>query len=185
MTKVDPIEVELTFLLNNAEKLANQLNSMAKFEGESVQKDTYYIPSHRNFLDADFIREWLRVRETDETSSFTYKNWHKKKGVSCDEYETEVADAKMLKRILNQLDFKEIIVVNKKRRIWIYKDTEIAVDIVDELGDFIEVEAKKDFDSIEDAEKYLHKVLKELDADLGDQDFKGYPHRMLEKKGLL
>jgi len=143
---------------------------------------------HRNFLAKKPISEWLRLRETDNGFSLNYKNWHNKDGqntVSCDEFETGIENVEALKKIFEQLNFKEIMVVEKMRSTWQYKDTEIAIDEVKDLGRFIEIEAKGDFPSIESAKAHLHEILKELNANVGEQDFEGYPYKLLKKKNLL
>jgi predicted adenylyl cyclase CyaB len=60
------------------------------------------------------------------------------------------------------LDIKPIVIVDKKRKIFTYKDIEIALDEVDELGWFIELEAKGEFTDIEEAKAHLHKIAKEI-----------------------
>ena len=183
------IEVELKFSLVNKKELIAKLQSIAKLGKENdLQKDTYYIPAHRNFLEKLPILEWLRLRETPKESSINYKRWHNENGknaVSCDEFETKVEEVDELKNILARLNFTESIIVEKTRTTYHYKDVEIAIDDVKDLGAFIELEAKGNFASIEEAEKHLHKVLEELKANVGKQEFKGYPHQLLEKKGLL
>lgn len=176
------VEVELTFLLPDVEEAAKILSEF--FEKKAHQKDTYYVPKHKNFLEQKPLLEWLRVRETENGCSFCYKKWHKSEGaVSCDEFETKVDDVESLKSILENLDFKEIIVVEKDRRLYNYKNVEIALDEIKDLGFFIELESKGDFESVDQAKEYLHKILEELKIKVGEQDFKGYPKRVLEKQG--
>ncbi|MCX6803516.1 MAG: class IV adenylate cyclase [Candidatus Diapherotrites archaeon] len=182
------IEIELKFPLLNKNELIKKLDLIAKRDKESSQKDTYYIPKHRNFMNTKPVSEWLRIRETKHGASVTYKNYHKEKNtesVSADEYETYVTNAGELNKLFNAIDIKSLIVVDKKRITWHYKDTEIAIDTVEELGDFIEAEAKKDFASVEEANKYLHSITKEIGAIVGKQDFEGYPFLLMKKKGLL
>ena len=83
-----------------------------------------------------------------------------------------------------KLDFKELVVLEKSRSSWNYKNVEISVDEVTGLGYFIELEAKN-FNSIEEAKEHLYNILNELNIRIGEQHFKGYPHPLLEKKGLL
>lgn len=182
------IEVELKFPLLNPKGVISNLKRKAKVKKlGDFQKDTYFIPKHRNFLKQKPISEWLRVRETKLGASLNYKHWHNlkdKQAIHCDEYETSVEDIKSLKKILESLDFEEIIVVDKVRDTWNFKKAEVAIDKVKNLGTFIEVEAKGAFKSIDEAKDYLHKILKELGAKVGPQDFKGYPYWMIEKKKI-
>ncbi|MDD5254078.1 MAG: class IV adenylate cyclase [Candidatus Nanoarchaeia archaeon] len=184
---MENIEIELKFPLLNTEELVKKLKLTSKFEKESNEKDYYYNLPHRNFLEKKPISEWLRIRESKKGFSLNYKNWHNKEGncVSCDEFETKIDDINSLKRIFKNLGIKDLIVVDKTRKTWSYKNTLIAIDNVKELGNFIEVEAKGNFSSIEEAKKYLFKILEEIGAKIGEQDFKGYPWRLLEKKNLI
>jgi adenylate cyclase class 2 len=188
MDKLKDIEIELKFPLLNCQELIKKLNLIAKFEEEGkYQKDTYYVPEHRNFLERKPVSEWLRIRESKKGSNLNYKKWHneKDKTVSCDEFEIEIADANGLKKIFQSLDFREIVVVEKTRNTWGYKDTTIAVDEVKNLGNFIEIEAKGKFPSVTSAKQHLYSVLKEIGVEVGEQDFEGYPYLLLKKKGLL
>lgn len=182
------MEIELKFPIENPEKAINKLNALSKKEVEERQKDTYFIPNHRNFVKQNPVSEWLRLRETKGKTTLNYKNWHNKNGktaVSCDEFETEISDTNNLKRILKNLDFNELITVDKLRKVWKYKDTIIAVDEVADLGFFIEIEASKEFENTEKTKEHLYQILKELNIETGQQDFKGYPHLLLKKKNLI
>lgn len=181
------IEVELKFPLNNPEEVIQKLASIGKHVKQDVyQKDTYYTPHHRNFLEQKPISEWLRIRKTEKGIMLNYKNWHNKneaKAVSCDEFETKIGEMAVLERIFKNLNFQTVIIVEKKRNSWNYKDVEISIDHVTELGWFIEFEAKGNFRTIDSAKELLYSVLKELEAKTGSQDFRGYPYLLLEKKG--
>ena len=87
--------------------------------------------------------------------------------------------------LFQYLNFKELITVEKNRNIWNFKDVEIAIDNVKDLGWFIELEDKGNFSSVDKAEEHLYKILKELNIEVGEQGFKGYPHLILEKRGLI
>ena len=59
------------------------------------------------------------------------KKWHNEDGnktVSCDEFETKIENLDALKKLFENLNFKELISVEKNRSIWNFKDTEIAID---------------------------------------------------------
>lgn len=187
---MEKVEVELKFPLENAKELIEKLSNIS-LPVTSWQKDTYFIPPHRNFIQQSPISEWFRIRESrGEKVVLNYKNWHNKHGecekaVSCDEAETEIEDVNALRTILRSLDFKEIIVVEKERRNWKHNNAAISVDSVKGLGDFIEIEADGYFINVEKAKEHLYRVLEELEARTGEQNFKGYPHLILEKQGSL
>jgi adenylate cyclase class IV len=66
-----------------------------------------------------------------------------------------------------------------------YKDIEVAIDKVDNLGRFIEFEAKWEFLSIEEARAYLYSLAEEMWTQLDVQDKKGYPYVLLEQEGII
>jgi len=189
MRNLENIEVEITFPLHNSDEVIKKLKDLGlSEEKEEYQKDTYYIPAHNNFLDQKPVSDWLRIRETNNGASVNFKHWHNQgnsQAVSCDEFESRIDNVSALKNIFKQLDIKEIVVVEKKRRTWNYMNIEIALDEVTDLGIFIELEAKGDFNSIEDAKKHLYNTLEELGARIGKQDYRGYPYLLLEKKDLI
>jgi len=189
MDNLKNIEVELKFPLLNHKEIIEKLKSIAKLEKErDFQKDIYFNPAHRDFLSKKPVSEWLRLRESKKGFSLNYKKWHNEDGtktVSCDEFETKIENLEALKKLFGNLNFKELISVEKNRSIWNYKDTEIAIDEVKELGTFIEIEARGNFANIEEAKKHLYEVLKELGTEVGEQDFEGYPYLLLKQKGLL
>ena len=188
MTNKD-IEIELKFPLLNADEVIKFLNVNGKAEKKGVyQKDTYYTPKHRDFISYEYPYEWLRLRESAKGASLDYKHFHPegvKKTDYCDEFQTEISDISSFKKILKSLDFKEIVVVEKNRDTWMYKDAEIAIDNVNNLGRFIELELKKQVEEAKEGKDYLHKLLRELNAKVGEEDLRGYPFRILEKEGYM
>lgn len=185
------IEIELKFPLENPDETIQTLNEKAEQIKEDYQKDVYYLPIHRNFIEKKPVSEWLRIRETKNKSTINYKRWHNNtsNAVSCDEFETVIEDIEPLKNILNKLDFKELIIVEKIRKNWKYKDTIISIDEITDLGHFIEIEIEKhEFEGIKNikqAKEYLYRILNELNMKLGKQDFEGYPYLLLKKRGLI
>jgi adenylate cyclase class 2 len=189
MDNLKHLEIELKFPLLNRLELIEKLKSIAKLEkSEELQKDTYYNPAHRNFLSKKPVSEWLRLRESKKGFSLNYKKWHNEDGnktISCDEFETKIENIESLKKLFENLNFEETIIIEKNRSVWHYKDTEIAIDDVKDLGNFIEIEAKGNFINIGEAKKHLYLILNELGAKIGEQDFEGYPYLLLKKNGLL
>ncbi|MFH1053498.1 MAG: class IV adenylate cyclase [Candidatus Woesearchaeota archaeon] len=188
MSDLKNTEVELKFPLLNSKELMKELDEIATKKHEEYQKDTYFDLPHRSFLESKPIKEWLRIREGSRGHYLNYKNWHHSEtemANSCDEYETKIDDAELLKKIFENLGIKEIIIVEKKRRTWNYKGTEVAIDVLKDGPTFIEIEAKGEFKNIEEAKKHLYQILNELNAKTGEQEFQGYPWLLLKKKGLI
>lgn len=184
------IEIEAKFPLSNKDEAINNLNNNAKkVENDNIQNDTYFTPAHENFLEKKPISEWLRLRKTNEETTINYKDWSNNSGnnkVSCKELEVGIDDYNGMLQILQCLDFKNIIEVNKLRNSWEYKDIIISIDEIENLGTYIELEFKSNlFETEEDSLKYIINIINELNIVTGEQIFAGYPQLVMQKKGIL
>jgi len=181
------VEIEIKLPLFNRAEVAKYLNKNADVKAKYVkQKDIYYTPEHKDYLDAKHPYQYLRIRESKEETSFGYKHCHPEDSdyvEYMDEYETNVDDSKALAIILKNLDFKEILVVDKTRDIWELDDVEVVIDEVRDYGVFIELECKSSHSDPKKAKEYLFSVLKEFDAEVGDEDQDGYVFGILKKQG--
>ena len=88
-----------------------------------------------------------------------------------------------MERMFKSLNFKDAVVVEKSRTTWIFEEVEIVIDDVKDLGCYIELEATGNFERPQDGKLYLYKILKKLNAQVGGEDLRGYPFRILENKG--
>lgn len=135
--------------------------------------DRYYQPTYRRFLKSsdETINEWLRIGIRENKKILNYKNWHQ--SMYCDEYEVEIDDEDNLNKIFLILCLEEIALVDKKRKTYIYQDKyEIALDAVEQLGNFIEIEVKKyDASAIQEYDELL-----KLAKHLNNIDKRGYPY---------
>ncbi|MEU9129355.1 class IV adenylate cyclase [Kitasatospora sp. NPDC048540] len=178
------IEVEQKFqLLSSPDDLKATLAARgAKAGTASRQVDTYYNAPHRDFLAGEVISEWLRVRVEDEASSLNFKRWYpleEKIKTHCDEFETTVADAEAVTRLLGALDFTHLTTVDKVREEWVSDGIAVAFDTVAGLGEFIEFEFKGEADTIEQATAKIEVFIAGLGIELGDRIHAGYPHLAL------
>ena len=138
---MEDVEIELQMSVEFVKPLLNFLEKNGSFQYETHQIDEYFSPPHRDFLAVRPVKEWLRLRNADGKHSVNYKNWHyEADGTTsyyCDEYETKVENLDKIKKIFEALNFKPLVVVNKIRKIWMYKDFEISLDAVRGLGDLL------------------------------------------------
>ena len=140
------IEIEAKFELLNIKELFKILEELEKennaklVEKDEMQKDIYFTPNDRNFLDKRPVAEWLRTREEKGKYSITYKNWAKEDGENakfkCREVETSVDDIDAIREIFDVLKVKELVVVEKTRTSYLYKDIIISIDTLDKLRKF-------------------------------------------------
>ena len=143
------IEIEAKFELLNVKELLKILERLEKYnnaklvEKDEMQKDTYFTPNDRNFLDKRPVAEWLRTREEKGKYSITYKNWAKEDGENakfkCREVEINVDDIEAIREIFDVLKAKELVVVEKIRTSYLYKDIIISIDIVEKLRKFCRI----------------------------------------------
>ena len=137
------IEIEIQVNVENLKPLIRFLKSNAVFQAEKHQVDEYFSPIHKDFLSVRPVSEWLRLRSASGLFSINYKNWHHEKdnkSYYCDEFETKIGSIEQFRKILSALNFRSIVTVDKLRKIYTYKDYEVAIDSVKDLGDFVEIE---------------------------------------------
>jgi len=187
MNNKEDKEIEIQVQVENSKKLVSFLNKNAQFIGEEHQIDKYFSPAHRNFIKPRPVAEWLRLRNSSGKYSVNYKNWHyDKNGKShfCDEYQTPIEDLKQLEKIFSSLNMKEVVVVDKKRKLYKYQDYEIAIDSIKGLGDFIEIEYDGKFANQKPAEitKEMINFLKKMDCGKITRNYVGYPFQLLFPK---
>ena len=181
------MEIEIKVRVESIHNLQEFLDQEERSINTNQQIDEYYTPAHRDFTEAEPIVEWLRLRNSNGVYSINYKHWqHESDGRShyCDEYESKVSDIDNLRKILLATDFKHLITVNKIRSIWMYKDYEISLDTVEDLGDFIEIEYKGNIDGVVPSEvtEQMMSFLHNIGCGTIQRDFKGYPYLLLEKR---
>jgi adenylate cyclase, class 2 len=186
-TQLNNIEIEIQIQAENITNLLIFLEENGVFLGEKHQIDHYFTPAHRNFTAIKPINEWLRLRESSGKYSINYKNWHREKdGRSnyCDEYESSVESLEQLRLIFNALDIKPLVIVNKMRKLYRYQDYEIAIDSVEKLGDFVEIEYKGtgiDKDVSEITQETIA-FLKKIGCGKILRNYQGYPYKLLFPK---
>jgi adenylate cyclase class 2 len=140
-------EVEQKFPLANRADVRQQLMTLgAKFAEPIKQADTYFAHPARDFGKTD---EALRLRQVGEQNFLTYK------GPKLDaqtktrrEIELPVASglaaAEQFAELLLALGFRRVLTVCKRREpgqlVWDGQEVHIALDHVERLGDFLELE---------------------------------------------
>lgn len=176
------LETEIKIRLTKDEylRLNNFLSTNSKMINETRQVDTYYQPKHRPFLvdDESNITEWLRIGLRGNKKIINYKKWYDNK--YCDEYEIEINDEENMDKIFNIIGLEQIAVVDKQRKTYLYLDKyEIALDYVEQLGYFVEIEVKKYNASALKEYEQLLRVAKSLNINLNNIDKRGYPYHII------
>lgn len=182
------VEVEIKVEISNFEEIKSKIATIGKLIKSIRQVDDYFIPVQRDFFaQKPHPVEWLRIRTNPDKTIFEYDKSINKKANGeqecAEEYETEISNPEEFRKILDFLDFKKVITVDKQREYWDCGDLEIALDKITGLGDFIEVEAKGNFENNEKAKMVCLKFLENLGIKNPEkiQINKGYPVLVLEK----
>lgn len=182
------IEIKIPITKEIFDKLKKELPKIAVFEKSLKQVDTYYSPCHRDFLATKYPHEWLRIGQRGGKTILNYKHYYPENVpvfTHCDELETVVDNATSLEKLLAILDFKKLVTVKKIRDTYVFHDEfEIALDSVEELGYFVEIETKKDFGGVARAREKLFAFAERLGLD-PKTDKRGYPYLLMDKKGLI
>lgn len=183
------IEIKLPIPPEDFDRIKSNIENKATLVKSSHQIDEYFSPAHRNFVEPQYPFEWLSIRKRGDAAIINYKHWHPENQAvvtHCDEFETNVGDADKLKKIFSALDIESLCKVDKERLVYNFNDEiEIGLDFVEDLGSFIELEAIKDFGSVEAARKRLFAVAEELGCDISEPDLRGYPYLLMKKQGKL
>lgn len=174
-------EIKLELTSNEAIRIysliKNELNGKQEF-----QKDKYYCPENvniRRFMEKRCIR--IRVRNGKKT--LDYKEIEDENNVflqKLTEYSTEIEDENSMDMILQRLGMISVLSINKERIECVYKEMcKIAIDKVEKLGWFIEIEL---LDCNGD-ELTLENRIKEIIQDLKIENIRinkiGYSNMML------
>lgn len=135
------IEIEKKYRLT-AEQYAEMLTALeeeqAEFAGEDFEENTIY--SNWKMKRDKCV---LRIRKTSERTLLTLKkkienHLNFKRQI---EHETLVADVEAIRNIVENLNMRPVIVYEKRRKKWKFKNTEVVLDELP-FGLYMEIEGK-------------------------------------------
>jgi len=155
------LEIELKVRVDGLGPVRQRLQQLgAEFCRRVHEHDVYYNAPHRDFAGTD---EALRVRYADGTAVVTYKGAKiKNLGLKArEELNTAVESGEVFGQILDRLGFTRTAEVNKWRETYRFQDASIALDEVESLGTFVEIEVITDTGTHAATEK-IEKIKKEL-----------------------
>jgi len=178
------VEVEIQVIIKNPERVETRLNKVGKFIKSRKQVDKYFVPPQRDFFVKDMPDEYLRVRYEEDRNHLNYSFLHFGEDGwlrSTDEYETLVDTPEIVEEIFKKIGLILKVTVEKTRKYFDCGDFEVTLDQIEDLGDFMEVEAKKDFGGVDKTRQACSDFLNSLDVEYETKKDMGYP-RMLYKK---
>lgn len=162
-------EVEQKFRVEDLDAIATRLRQLDATIHEAVEQvDRYFAHPARDFAETD---EALRIRQVGAATFITYK------GPKIDattktrrEIELPLGDqqgcAANLTELLTSLGFAVVAEVRKQRRVaetlWRERTVEVALDNVDEVGRFVELELAADKTTLDAARACLASLAAEL-----------------------
>lgn len=164
-------EVEKKYWLSDLEATLSKLNELGLNVGAPRdQIDRYFAHPARDFTQTD---ECLRLRSSGEKNYITYK------GARIDsttktrrELELPLLDGSYgqeFEQLLEVLGFKPMMTIHKLRRKveleWDEYPIEIAIDEIDQLGCFIELETTSDLEHLDRAKQALGTLADRLELD--------------------
>ncbi|MEE8402200.1 MAG: class IV adenylate cyclase [Candidatus Hydrothermarchaeaceae archaeon] len=172
------LEIEAKARVENKEELEQRiLRAGGKYGRTETQRDIYFAHPSQDFAETD---EALRIRAVGDEYTLTYKGPKLDKLTKTrEEIEIKLDDGAPMGDVLKRLGFTEVAPVTKTRSHYTLGDYLVALDDVDGLGHFIEIE--KHADSYRPEE--LLEVLKGLGIAESQMERKSYLELLLEKQG--
>ena len=182
-------EIEtLVKILSTLAEVQKAVEQCATFRETVRIQDVYWEHPHRQQLQTGGrgMVNALRLRNRGDLWFLTLKHDNMNEDgvwLYSDEYETEVGDLTQLKKILEALNFRSLVMVDKTRQTWFYKDFEIALDSVKNLGEFVEIEYKGEAQADpKETTDQMVKLLKDIGCGEIKINYMGYPYLLLFPK---
>ncbi|MFA5331823.1 MAG: class IV adenylate cyclase [Methanoregula sp.] len=174
------IEIELKVRVDSLDPLRSRLEQKgAEFQGKDHEHDIYYNAPHRDFGLTD---EALRVRYTESGALLTYKGAKiKKLGLKArEELNTGLESGEVFEQVLDRLGFKKTAEVNKWRENYRLGEAAFALDEVEHLGTFVEIEIMTESDG-EGTTKRIEALAKEFEIN-GEPILASYLELLLSRQ---
>jgi len=140
-------EIEAKLKVDSLPEIESRLERLgSEFVAEQLQSDIHFDDSNATLTKADRCLR-LRRQVVGESTRFflTYKGAKEKSNYKKrQEIEIEVSDADSTQKLLSALGYEGKLSVEKKRRLWKLGGCEVALDQLQVLGDFVEIEGSDD-----------------------------------------
>ena len=177
-------EIEVKAKIKDINKTKEILEKMGCIFSESTtQDDIIFLPEGVEFCDIKKDIPVVRVRDSNGVIILTLKK-RIENGNELIKLEKEVVVDKKdeIIEIIKNMNYHEVLRVNKKRIRCEYKDTDICIDDVFNLGFFIEVEKLSQNEDDLLIQNSLFDFLKSIGINEEDRVLKGYDTMLYEKQ---
>jgi adenylate cyclase class 2 len=134
------LEIELKVRVENIGPVRERLHLLSAVHGTDTQEhDVYFNAPHRDFARTD---EAVRVRYSQGSCTLTYKGPKNKNFTvkAREELNTGIESGPVLEKILIRLGFTRTADVRKQREYYTLNGASVALDQVEGLGSFVEIE---------------------------------------------
>ena len=168
-------EIEVKARVADLGELTKKLEAMGVVLSEPIiQNDQTFIDeSYGSYDKFQPGRNILRIRENNGKFIFTIKQSLSNE-LNSIERETEIAEPEEFREALLLMGYKPAVEIHKVRRKAKYKDYEICLDEVKELGSFVEVEKITDEKNADEVQNKLFEFLESLGVKREDRVTNGY-----------
>lgn len=145
--------------------------------------DVYFDTRDRDFTSQDPVAQWLSIRIRERVhinhKLFTYDADGSTS--DCTETDVVVESSQGATSLLTALGYSEVVRVEKTRTSAVVDDIVVAVDVVDHLGFFVELESLASDAGYTELTQRLLAFAESLDLGEWVIDSKGYPYLMLNR----
>lgn len=184
-------EIEiLVELYDNIESVKNRFNDF-EYLGLNHVIDEYYYDPKRNDLKPNEnmqLDHCLRLRSKNDKYYITYKDdvFEDDVWLYSNEYETKIENIDMMREIFDKLGLKKLLVIDNKKETYKYKDYEIVLEEVDDLGLFMEVEYCTDMDvNVKSIKLEIQEFIDNLGISVSEELNMGKPEMFLRKNSVI
>lgn len=186
-------EVEILYQVNqtieSAQEILDAIDAK-KLSSKRTVDEYFYNKATSQFLPKEdmAITECLRIRQAGDAAYYTYKKdifladgaWS-----HSDEYETGVDDPETLRQELLKQQYTPLVVVDCQKTKYMWKEYEITLEDVTNLGVFLEIEHVADqHDDIALVKAQIREDMKKLGFTTLEEVTTGKPELLLRKNGL-
>ena len=151
-------EVEVKAQLKDRGGVIKKLASLGCSLSEELHQEDYIFTPNVGTFPPPMGVPVLRVRKQNEKYILTLKI-NQSSRQDCIEHELEISDGDKMLEIMSLINYKKVPTVDKKQIKTKHKDIEIVIDIVDGLGEFIEVERIVSEENRENRQKIQQELL--------------------------
>ena len=156
------IEVEVKAKIDSFKEMEEKLKNLGAAKSKSeFQEDIYFASPIVDFAKTD---EALRIRTTDNDIFITYKGPKLNSDAKTrKEVEMSIESAAKAKDIFEEIGFKEVRTVRKRRQYYTYENFEISLDDVEGLNPYMEIEiGLEDGNDYSQAQNEIFKLFEKL-----------------------